>query len=132
MLFQTPRLMLIQTTSHSSASHNKISPANPHIAINTLTSAEGILCDIPALFFFVDDATGGLPVAVITFVPNIAGFDAVLIVVVTTETEACLVVASIVVGVMMMVVSAVDIGEGGAVLMMVVSMVDAGGWDAAL
>lgn len=58
-----------------------------------------------------------LPVTVAPSVPNMAGFEAVLIVVVTTETEGCIVVAPIVVAGMTMVVSTVDIGVGNTVLM---------------
>lgn len=56
-----------------------------------------------------------------TFVPKIAGFDAVLIVVVITETVASLVVSAIVVGVIVIIVSTVDIGISEAVFVIVVS-----------
>lgn len=57
------------------------------------------------MLFFVSNASADVvPVAVVPPVPNIAGFEAESKVVVITETEACIVVASIVVGDMIIVV----------------------------
>jgi len=109
----------------SSASHKRISPANPLNTITSLAPTKGTLCEIPALFFVSNATADVVPVAVFASVPNMAGFESVFIVVVTTATEACFVVASIVVGDIMMVVSTVDIGVGDAVLGIVASIVGA-------
>lgn len=104
--------------------YSRTSPANPHIpSTNKVSPENAIFCDIPVLFFLVVVAAGVAPVAVTPSVPNNAGFDAVLIIVVTTETIAGTVVAGIVVGDTTIVVSTVETGVDAVVVIVAKNVV---------
>jgi len=95
------------------------SPTSPQTPNTDQMIAHGALCNFPAFFFavvVVADVAGEVPVAVALSVPNIAGSEAVLMMVVITETLAGTVVAAMVVGGTTMVVSIVDIGVGDTVV----------------
>lgn len=91
------------------AAQNNAGPTKP-IPINIPKPTEGTPRELAPAFFVTGIALGEDPMTVFVSVPNNAGLSAEAKVVVTTDWNACLVVAAIVVGAIVMVASTVETG----------------------